>query len=169
VRSFRGLFGTRPDPLTRQAEILVEAARINAIGSFVPLLDEFPLLQEANPEHWDFILTIAGVFIAATRLRNLHLDHAREDKLSDIISEYLYKSNSSQGASGFDDCKSFFERTYDALEKSGHEPRFTASDAIGSWIIWNVLSRAPETEEEQRLMRAVGMLITHRLYDWWNP
>jgi hypothetical protein len=51
------------DPLTKQAETLVQAANTKAITAFVALLDKFPLLKSVDTKQWDFVLTIAGVFI----------------------------------------------------------------------------------------------------------
>jgi hypothetical protein len=80
MKSFRELFG-QGDPLLRQADTLVQAAETYAIGTFKPLLKKFSFLREVNKNHWDFILTIAGVFIAVTRLGNLGLGENRQRKL----------------------------------------------------------------------------------------
>jgi len=45
VSFLRSLFGERPDPLHERAGTLVQAAHINAVGMFTPLLDRFPSLQ----------------------------------------------------------------------------------------------------------------------------
>lgn len=58
-----GMFKPKEDPLQKQAESLVPAAGINATSMFVPLLDRFPFLREADVEHWDFIVTVAGIFM----------------------------------------------------------------------------------------------------------
>jgi len=148
--------------------MLVDTAQISATASFIPLLDKFPVLRNANVEHWDFIVTIAAIFVAATRLRNMNLGTAREERLMAIVSDRLLAWNPTHGLSGFEHCKSFFERSFGGLTKVGHEPRFIASDSIGGWIVWDVLDRAPETDEERQLVRAVGAMITHEFYNWWH-
>lgn len=72
------------------------------------------------------------------------------------------------GIRGFEDCKGLFDREFDRLTAAGHESRFVAADAVGIWIVWNVLGRAPETDEEWQLVRATGALATHAFFDWWN-
>jgi hypothetical protein len=124
-------------------------------------------LREVNVEHWDFILTVAGVFMAATRLNNLHLSDAREENLMESVAESLAKWKP-DGLRGFEDCKSLFESEFDRLTAAGHEPRFIASDAVGKWIVWNVLGRAPETKDECMLVRATGGMVTHSFFDWWK-
>ena len=80
------------DLLIERAENLVSVARTNAKAMFTPLLKRFPILRPVKLEHWDFILTVAGVFIAATRLNNLHLEEAREDSLMEVVAERLDRS-----------------------------------------------------------------------------
>ena len=154
-------------PPIERAENLVSTAEINAMAMFTPLLDKFPILQTAKLEHWDSILTVAGVFIAASRLNDLHLERAREDSLMDVVEERLNRWQP-DGTRGFNDCKDFYESQYDWLATAGHESRFLAADALGQWIAWNVLGRSPQTDEESMLVRATGVMVTHAFFDWWD-
>ena len=54
-----------------------------------------------------------------------------------------------------------FERTFDALTSTQHKSRFIASDSIGSWIVWTLLGRSPEAEDERKLVRAIGVSVGH--------
>jgi hypothetical protein len=167
MKSFRELFG-QGDPLLRQADTLVQAAETYAIGTFKPLLKKFSFLREVNKNHWDFILTIAGVFIAVTRLGNLGLGENRQRKLMGKVGVKLTQWNPTNGRCGFEDCASFFERSFDALTSAGGEPRYVASDALGSWVAWNVLGRPPQSEDERKLVRTVGGMISHAFSNWWK-
>jgi hypothetical protein len=73
MRFFQKLGRRKNDPLRGKAARLVSSAKANAVTIFLPMLDQHPLLRKVNPEQWDFLLTIAGVFMAATRLQNLQL------------------------------------------------------------------------------------------------
>jgi hypothetical protein len=157
----------KKDLLLKKASNLVQAANINAVGSFTPLLDRFPVLREADVDHWDFILTVAGVFMAATRLNNLRLGDAHEERLMKVVAERLDQWNP-DGIRGFEDCKGLFDSEFDQLTMAGHDPRFVASDAVGKWIVWNVLGRPPQTDEECMLVQAIGIMVTHAFFDWWN-
>ena len=163
----RGLFGEKLDPLLDRAADLVQAAQMNAVGMFTPLLERFPILRQADTEHWDFIVTVAGVFMAATRLNNLRLGDRREEKLMEVVAERLNQWKAG-GIRGFEDCKGLFEREFDRLDAAGHDPRFVASDAVGKWIVWNLLGRPPQTDEECMLVRATGTMVTHAFFDWWD-
>lgn len=162
-----GLFGEKQDPLIERAENLVQAAHVNAIAMFTPLLDRFSVMLEANVEHWDFVLTVASVFMAATRLNNLRLGEAYEEGLMEIVAERLDQWNP-DGIRGFKDCKALFESEFDGLTEAGHKTRFVASDAVGKWIVWNVLGRAPQSDEEYMLARETGTMVTHSFFTWWD-
>ena len=157
----------QPDPLLERAENLVQIAQINAAGMFIPLLDRFAILQQVDVEHWDDILTVASVFMAAARLDNLRLGDDREEGLMKVVAERLDQWKP-DGIRGFEDCKGLFESEFDRLTKAGHEPGFVASDAVGKWIVWNVLGRPPQTDEECMLVRAMGIMVTHAVFDWWD-
>ena len=167
VSFLRGLFGERQDPLLERAGDLVQAAQINAVGMFTPLLERFPILRQVDTERWDFILTVASVFMAASRLNNLRLGDTREEKLMEVVAERLNQWKP-DAIRGFEDCKGLFEREVDRLAAAGHEPRFVASDAVGKWIVWNVLGRPPQTDEECMLVRATAAMATHAFFDWWD-
>jgi len=158
---------SQPDPLLERAQNLVQAAQINAVSMFTSLLDRFPILREVDVEHSDFILTVASVFIAATRLNNLHLGDEREERLLEVVAERLDQWKP-DGTRGFEDCKELFEREFDQLTEAEGEPRFVSSDALGKWIIWNILGRPPQTDEESILVRAIGETVIYSFYDWWD-
>ncbi len=94
------------------------------------------------------------------------MSDAREEKLMKTVAEFLvdWKSDSIQA---FEDCKGLYETEYDLLA-AGHEPQYQSCDAVGKWIVWNVLGRAPESHDECMLVRTVGAMVTHTFFDWWK-
>jgi hypothetical protein len=147
MRFFQKLRRGKNDPLHGKAERLVSLASVNAVTMFLPMLDHHPLLKRVDPEQWDFLLTIAGVFMAATRLENLQLKDDRQRELMEVVAHGLTDWSPENGIHSFEDCKAMFERTFDALTRIQQEPRFIASDSIGSWIVWNLLGRPPELKK----------------------
>jgi hypothetical protein len=162
-----GLFGQKQDPLQERAARLVKAADINAIEMFTPLLDRFAVLREADVKRWDFVVTVAGVFMAATRLNNLYISQVRKEKLMEVVAKDLAAWDP-DGIQAFEDCKGLFESEFSRLTAAGHESRFIAADAVGEWIVLNVLRRAPQTDQECMLVRAAGAMVTHDFFDWWK-
>ena len=167
MKSFRKLLGLG-DPLLRQAVTLVSAAETYATETFTSLLKKFSFLREVDKRHWDFILTIAGVFIAVTRLGHLGLGENHQRKLMGKVGEKLTQWDPANGRRAFEDCASFYERAFNELTSAGDEPRFVGSDALGSWVVWSVLDRRPQSEEERRLVRTVGGMIMHTFLNWWE-
>ena len=168
MRFFRKLRRGKDDGLRESAERLVPSASVNAAAMFVPMLDQHPLLKKVNPEQWDFLLTVAGVFMAATRLQKAQLGDDRKQELMDVVARGLAHWSPKNGIRGFEDCKAMFKGNFDALTSIQHEPRFIASDAIGMWIVWNLLQRPPEAEEARKLARAAGASVVHTFFSWWS-
>jgi hypothetical protein len=161
------LLGKSDGPFDRRARTLVNSAQIQVTASYLPLVERFPLLQAAPPEQWDFFVTVAGVFIAATRLNNLGLSEPRKNHLMDKVASDLNEWNG-DGIRAFEDCKALFDREYDRLTEVGHDAQFVAADALGIWIVWNLIGRRPTSEEEIGLVRAIGATTTHAFFGWWN-
>jgi hypothetical protein len=157
---------TQNDPLLKQAECLVEVAQINAIALYHSARNDFLFLRDMNVNHWESIVTIASIFVAANRLKNLRLNEQREQILMKRTAERLAQWEPGYALRGFEDCKSFFERAFDSL--SGHNLRFVASDAVGSWIVLNILGRPADSEEEWKLVRTVGASVTENFFNWWE-
>jgi hypothetical protein len=156
------------DPVWGRADTLVQSAEINAASAFMPLRRRFSLLKTVEESQWDFFATVAGVFIASTRLSNLRLGEGREQELMDTVGARLNQWDAKNGIRAFEDCKSFFDRNFVALTNAGHESQFVAADAVGLWIVWNILERAPDTNDERRLVRVIGAMIVHAFFDWWD-
>jgi len=155
------------DRLRERAESLVQAAQSNGVAMFTPLVDRFPILRQADIEHSEFVLTVAAVFMAATRLSNLGLGGDREEEIMEVVAERVDQWRA-DGIGAFEDCKGLFESEFDRLTKAGHERRFVGADAVGKWIVWNILGHPPQTDEECMLVRGTGATVTRAFFDWWD-
>jgi len=164
------LIGHKQDTLIEQAEKTVSSANFFAVSSFVTTLDRFPILSKVDPKQWDFIVSVAGIFISASRLTALRLDSKREEIAMDILTKKLNEWDP-DGIKAFEDCKHFFEMEYDRLAislKYQKEKRFLAADALGIWIVWNLFKRQAQSDEEVNLARVIGMSVTSAFFDWWR-
>jgi hypothetical protein len=172
---FKRKANPKTDPLDELADTLVMAAEISAIDSLTPLLDKFPVLNEAlrkgfdttaNVKHLDFVLTVAAVYVAAICVPDL--GRPRQQALLNRIFTNLRDWNPEFGQQAYMHCGSFFDRAFDALKNAQHDPRYLVSDSIGSWVVWEALGHAPDTEEEQMLVRAIGMVVSNEFANWWQ-
>jgi hypothetical protein len=158
------------DPLESEAASLAGAVNTLAISMFVKFTDEFPFIpdDERGQRYWDFIVTIAGVFLALTRLRTLDLNEKRRLKLEKKVAAGLVQRYPRSARPAFEKCKSFFDKTYYGLLDAGYEPQLVASDTIGGWVVWEVLNHPAETEQEFKLVRWVGTMIVQSFFNWWE-
>ena len=161
------------DPLLPQAKTLVDTARAAAIRTYKPMVDQFPSVLVGfaavqGETKWELIVTTASVYIASARLRNLELGDSREQLLMTEVSAQLEAWDSVNALPCFENCKTFFGPTFEQLTANGNEPRFISSDTLGLWIAWNILGRAPKSEDEGRFVRTIGVAITHGFFNWWG-
>lgn len=167
------LFGSEStdDYLDRQAATLVSTAQVLATGSYVQFAEQIPIINKISTDDWDFFLTVGGVFVAATALHQMGLPESVEEGLMESVARDL-EGWDPNGIRAFEDCKQLFENTYDALSKLDEyrrDERLLGADSVGLWIAWNLLGHRPQVEEEQKLLRLVGIDVTHAFVDWWNP
>lgn len=159
-----------PSPRAEQAPTIVGAADVNAVSSFVHTLDQFPNLRSVDPRRWDKVLTVAGIFVGVSRLNQEQITAPERSSLLDIVTREAVRWDPG-AVKAVDDCRDFVDRTYDVLSKDSNyaaNQRFLFSDALGGWIVWNLLGHVPETEEEQRMVRVLGATVTHSFYSWWQ-
>ena len=156
------LFFRKKDKLEPLAQSLYATAKSIAISSFKPVSDRhLTLLEDVDLDRWDLLMTIAGVFIAASRLLELH--PRREEKLMEIVAKDFHESE----FIAFDNCRTFFDKEYDRLENQ-IPANLVASTAIGMWIVWNLLDRQPESDEELTLVNEIGILVVSGFHDYWS-
>ena len=72
----------------------------------MPLREKFPVLDNVDSEHWDLIVTVAGVFIATSRLEHMRLTDKQKGPLLEEIANSLEEWNP-DGLRIFVDCKTF--------------------------------------------------------------
>ena len=155
------------DPLLDDARKLVPAAKLYAISVRESLGAKFPSSLSVGFEQWQWVFTIASVFLAASRLANLEVGEKRESAVMSIVCRDLNEWKP-DGLAGFDDCKGLFESEYDSLAASGYEARFLATDSLGIWIVWNLFGHRPTSDEECQMVRAAGLLEIKTFFDWWS-
>ena len=158
------------DRLEGDAALVVGAANTLANGMFAKLIDAFPFIphDERGQKYWDFIVTIAGVFFALIRLRTLNLNEKRRLKLEKKVAVCLVQLYPRGARPAFENCKSFFDQAYYGLLGADHDPQLIASDAIGMWVVWEILSHRAETDHEIKLVRWVGLMIVKTFFEWWE-
>ena len=149
---------------------LPAAAKVVAISSYTQFLDKYPVVQKVSSERWDFTITIAGVFVAVSQLNHENISDDDKEALRDRISVAAVEIYP-DFVEACEDCRIFVDRTYEGLavaEEYRNNKQFLFSDAIGSWIVLNLLDHAPSNEDEAGIIRSIGIFVVNSFFYWWK-
>ncbi len=155
------------DSLAEFASTLVITAHTHAVASYTLFLDRFPFLEEVNLKLWDFLFTVAAVFVANEHLRNYGIDDATRSAMTETIDASL-EEWAPNARVAYEDLRQFL---YDECEKSNEAERgseFFLSDIIGAWVAINLLGRQLKTDEECAFVRAIGFGMTAIFLEFWE-
>lgn len=156
--------------LTYNADRLPFAAKALAVNSYITFLDRYSIIKQIKPEQWDFVITIAGTFLAVSQLNHESITENEKDKLIDTITKSAI-SIYPDFIEASEDCRLFVDRTYDGLaelKEYQNDKSFLFSDALGGWVIWNLFGHSPVNEDENTLVRVTGVFIVHTFISWWK-
>ncbi|OGP95205.1 MAG: hypothetical protein A2157_06590 [Deltaproteobacteria bacterium RBG_16_47_11] len=162
------LFGSSRTDFTKEACNLLPSAKIFATTSYSTVAKEFQGICAVDLARWDFVLTIGGVFVAISQLNHEDLAESTKNSLLDIIIDAVVTWQP-DAPEAVEDCRRFVDRTYEGLAtlpESKTNAQFLFSDALGSWIVWNLFRRAPSTPEERQLIRVLGGMLIHSFMYW---
>ena len=156
--------------LIGNAEKLPSAAQILAVTSYRNVLSNYPIVGKIKPGHWDFVLTIGGIFVAVSQLNHENIPEQEKDALLDTVTNAateIYPDS----IDACEDCRKFIDRTYDGLAEGKeykNNPQFLFADSLGAWVVWNLLGHAPSNDDERKLIRILGGLLIHSFISWWK-
>jgi hypothetical protein len=97
--------------LIENAQKLPHASKILAVNSYTQFLDKYPIIAKIKPDRWDFVLTIAGIFVAVSQLNHENIPQQNKDCLLDavtIAAIEIYPDS----VEACEDCRNFVDRTY---------------------------------------------------------
>lgn len=164
------LFGSSRPDFNKEARNLLPSAKAFATTSYPTVAKEFQTVYAVDSARWDFVLTIGGVFVAISQLNHEDLSESTKNSLLDIIIDEvaIWQPDAPDAV---EDCRLFVDRTYEGiatLPESKTNPQFLFSDALGSWVVWNLYRRAPSAPEERQLIRILGGMLVHSFMYWWK-
>ena len=156
--------------IVEEGRRLPSTAKILAVDAYTQFLDEYPIIEQVNPKHWDFIMTIAGIFVGVSQLNHENISEQEKDVVLNVVTDSaieLYPDS----IEACDDCGDFVDRTYDGLKEEKlyqDNSQFLFSDSLGTWVIWNLFGHAPSSGDERKLVRVLGGLLVHSFISWWK-
>jgi len=146
------------------------AANILAVSSLKEFIDKYPIIGQIKPEHWDFVLTIAGIFVGVSQLNNENIPNRTKDLILDKVTNAAIEIYD-DSIDACDDCRNFVDRTYDGLAKEAdyqNNKQFLFADSLGAWVVWNLFGHASSNEDERKLVRTIGAFLVHSFISWWK-
>ena len=156
--------------LIERAKRLPISAKIFAISFNTKVIDDFPLVRTVKSDRWDFIITVAGIFVATSQLNHEPLDDDVKNVIREAASHAAAQWNP-KAVEAIEDCTQFVNRTYDRLQSSREysgETQFLFSDSLGFWVVSNLLDQGPESDAEGQLVRSLGATLVHTFMNWWK-
>jgi len=147
--------------------ILPGASKASAISLYTVMLNRFPSVSHIAPEKWDFVLTIAGIFVAISQLNYENVSHIQKEEVLDEVTRAsigLYPD----AVEACEDCRQFVDCTHDGLKEAKVEAQYLFSDSLGAWVVWNLFGEAPASQEQRELAKALGAMIVHSFVSWWK-
>jgi hypothetical protein len=135
------------------------------VASYSSFVEQFPFLSEVSDDDWDFYLIVGLAFGATLKTQDLNIDALQRDKLKESILSALIEWKS-DGEAAFFDCETLFRKTHQKL--TNYNSQYPTADALGYWIVFNLLKRPPQQENEKEFMRTAGLWSLGVLGSFWK-
>ena len=112
--------------LVQKASRLAEVAKLTAISTLKPMLDEYPQLAQASQlKHWNFLSTILAAHNALNSLHN-YATETQAEKVKKIVLDDVSKLYPQSG------------RFLQDLKNFQSQAGSGAKDVGGLWLLWNL-------------------------------
>ena len=145
------------DPLQGRAESLVGTASTLAKSLFSRLAVYYTDLFQVSEEDWNFLVTVAGLYVASLRL----YDEISGDRFADLY-EIVGKDLSPGVPQAMANCGDF------VTQRAGAESdQFTFETVLGYWVLWNALPYRPDKNQAE-LAFFIGHSVTDAFASWWQ-
>ena len=145
------------DPLQGRAESLVGTASTLAKSLFSRLAVCYTDLFQVSEEDWNFLVTVAGLYVASLRL----YDEISGDRFADLY-EIVEKKLSPGVPQAMANCGEF------VTQRGGAESdQFTFETVLGYWVLWNALPYKPDKNQAE-LAFFIGHSVTDAFASWWQ-
>jgi hypothetical protein len=134
------------------------------------MLRKFPSLAESEVEDLDFFLTVAIVCANIFAFPHASGDPRRRDEAIAAIRQALDDWHQ-RGNAALDDCTAFVGRNVEMLLSTPEyqaDPSLVLPDAIGLWVVTNVLHRLPSGGAEFEGVRPIGRWCNFTLNGFWE-
>ena len=156
--------------LNERAEELVAVSKINAASMLTELRLEPSVLDNVNSDHWDLIVTIAGVYAAIAGIHSKHSMQHTEQELTTIFETINVKLRElgPNAENIYRDLHLMLEgvqKSRPASENDSDDYYFKSD--LGYWIFEKVLGHRPQSEQRRSLANRVGSMVMDAMYGYF--
>jgi len=150
--------------LNVRAEALVSVSKINAVSMLTVLRKERSVLDNVFSDHWDLIVTIAGVYAA---IAGIHSKQHTKQELTTVFETINVKlceldPNAENISMGLHFMLEGVQKSRTASENDS-DNYYYKSD-LGYWIVEQVLGHRPQSEQRHALANRVGSMVMDAMY-----
>jgi hypothetical protein len=148
------------DHLIKSSRGLVPTARNTAKALNTPICAKFPEAASFDMKAWDLFLTVGFVWAALSALETANVPKTEIEEIRGIVGESLARIFP-KGLQALDHCTLFMNQTM------GSNAQLQVNDALGYWIVWNLLGRNDFTDDESNFVRVLGDIAMKEFATFW--
>jgi hypothetical protein len=153
--------------LNVRAEALVADSKINAVSMLTELRLEPSVLDNVNSDHWDLMVTIAGVYAAIAGVRSKHSKVPTKELLTAIFETINVKLRELDP-----NAENIYRSLHFMLEETQKSRTASENDSddhyyksdLGYWIVEQVFGHRPQSEQRRALASRVGGMVMDAMY-----
>jgi len=150
--------------LNERAEALVTVSKINAVSMLTVLREKRSVLDNVNSDHWDLIVTVAGVYAA---IAGIHSKQNTKQELTTIFETINVKLREldPNAENIYRDLHFMLEEAQKSrtASENNSDDHYYKSD-LGYWIVEQVFGHRPQSEQRRALASRVGGMVMDAMH-----
>ncbi len=150
--------------LNVRAEALVTVSKINAASMLTVLREKRSVLDNVDSDHWDLIVTIAGVYAAIAGIHSMQHTKQELTTIFETINVKLRELDPN-AENIYRGLHFMLEETQKSrtASKNNSDDHYYKSD-LGYWIVEQVFGHRPQSEQRRELASRVGGMVMDAMY-----
>lgn len=167
MQFIKQLFGLGYQRYQPFIENIFPSARRLATSSYGPFAQDHPILANISQDQFEYFVTIAGVQGRLSLINDSNIPYRRKVDASIKVIKMLndWNATAQKPLADFDALiDDAFEQAY---AKGEPDSRQLYISTYGNWIVSQLIGRAPMTQEELSLSKAIGTtVLENSIKDW---
>lgn len=162
------IFGSKMKAYEKAASTLVDCANVHAYEIRTLLVKQrHHVLFNLDPKAWEMAVTVGGIYVGFMSLKHLNLGEKSEQPIRHILLSSMLAYSADAGPL-LVACKQSLERRFDEFAALGRNDGNEYWEALGEWILTQVLEKDLTDERFLELKRSLGFLVVATFSNWWE-